>query len=107
MLNSADQTLYETQNKKTNEPMSLNTPQRRPHCLEISQLTFLTPLKHFSAPDKEKMLINLNFYTSTFPLSEKWKWPIMFLKIRSRAVYQLFVCLFVVFFLCLVYIAYL
>ena len=92
MLNSADQTLYEKKNKQTNKPISLNTPQLRPHCLGVSQLAFLTPLKLSSAPDEEKMLTDLNFSTSTFPLWEKWKWPIMFLKIRSHAVYQLFVC---------------
>ena len=72
MLNGADQTLYEKKNKQTNKPISLNTPQRRPHCLGISQLTFLMPLKHFSAPVEEKMLTDLNFSTSTFPLWEKW-----------------------------------
>lgn len=70
MLNSADQTLYEKKNKETNKPISLNTPQRRPHCLGISQLTFLTPLKHFRAPDEEKMLTDLNFSPSTFPLGK-------------------------------------
>ena len=51
-------------NKKTNKPISLNTPQLRPHCLGVSQLAFLTPLKLSSAPDEEKMSTDLNFSTS-------------------------------------------
>ena len=60
MLNSADQTLYEKKNKQTNKPISLNTPQLRPHCLGVSQLAFLTPLKLSSAPDEEKKFLHFH-----------------------------------------------
>ena len=71
MLNSADQTLYEKKKQANKQTDFSKHPTTSSTLSWRSQLAFLTPLKLSSAPDEEKMLTDLNFSTSTFPLWEK------------------------------------
>ena len=71
MLNSADQTLYEKK-KQANKQIDFSKHPTTSSTFSWSKSTsILTPLKLSSAPDEEKMLSDLNFSTSTFPLWEK------------------------------------